>query len=68
MKRTFGLSEKPEILLDPNVSLDEMRLMGLELGDHEENIPKHIIKETNEYGWKICEGGARLSGAILTED
>ena len=45
--------------MDANSPLSDMRLQEPGFGDPEENIPGDRIKETNEYGWRICEGGAR---------
>jgi len=57
---TFELSERPDILLDKDTPLEEIRLLGLKFGDSLEKIPTDKIKETNEYGWQICSGGARF--------
>ena len=66
--KTFELSEIPDVIINENISLNNIRLMGLRFGDSAEKIPDERITETNEYGWKICEGGARyrvVNGKIV---
>jgi|GEM_PF-6253900 hypothetical protein len=54
------LATSPELIFDEKFGPENVSLDGIVLGAPESSIPKDKIKETNKYGWRMFESGARF--------